>query len=270
MRLTKEQIDRYDRDGFLVFPELFAPAEVAALRGEVDRVSRLDAEGIVREGEGGRPKIMLRMHERDGPTASPEYRAFACQSRTLGVARQLLRDDALYLHHSKVNLKAAIEGSAWPWHQDFGTWHLDGIARPAMTTVMLMLDDSTEMNGCLYFLPGSHRANRQVPYWDDSTAYQLWAVGPERMCELMAKYPSPVPVTGRAGTVAILHCNLLHASGYNLSANDRRQAYLCYNQVANHPHEVENPRPDYVRSLNWNPLELMPDDAILATAREAA
>ena len=73
---------------------------------------------------------MLRMHERDGPTASPEYRAFACQSRTLGVARQLLRDDALYLHHSKVNLKAAIEGSAWPWHQDFGTWHLDGIAGP--------------------------------------------------------------------------------------------------------------------------------------------
>ena len=88
MRLTQEQIDRYDRDGFLVFPDLFSPAEVAALRAEVDRVSRIDADAIVREGEGGRPKIMLRMHERDGPTASPEYRAFACQSRTLGVARQ--------------------------------------------------------------------------------------------------------------------------------------------------------------------------------------
>ena len=270
MRLTQEQIDRYDRDGFLVFPDLFSAAEVAALRAEVGRVSRLDAEGIVREGEGGRPKIMTRMHERDGPTASPEYRAFAGQSRTLGVARQVLRDDALYLHHSKANLKVAIQGSAWPWHQDFGTWHLDGIERPAMTTVMLMLDDSTEMNGCLYFLPGSHRANRQAPYWDDSTAYKLWAVGPERLRELMAEFPPPVPVTGGAGTVAVLHCNLLHASGHNLSATDRRQAYLCYNQVANHPHEVENPRPDYVRSRNWTPLELMPDDAILAAARKAA
>ena len=105
---------------------------------------------------------------------------------------------------------------------------------------------------------------------DDSTAYKLWAVGPERMRELMAEYPPPVPVTGGAGTVAVLHCNLLHASGHNLSAADRWQAYLCYNQVANHPHEVENPRPDYVRSLNWTPLELMPEDAILAVARKAA
>ena len=63
------------------------------------------------------------------------------------------------------------------------------------------------------------------------------------MCELMAEYPPPVPVTGRAGTVVILHCNLLHASGHNLSASDRRQAYLCYNQVANHPHEVGEPAP---------------------------
>ena len=178
VRLSQERIDRYDRDGFLIFPELFSPAEVAALRSEVERVSRLDAEGIVREVDSGPPKIMLRLHETDGPTASPEYRAFACQSRTLGVARQVLRDDSLYLHHSKVNLKAAIQGSAWPWHQDFGTWHLDGIERPAMTTVMLMLNDSTEMNGCLYFLPGSHRSNRQVPYWDDTTAYKLWAVRP--------------------------------------------------------------------------------------------
>ena len=122
----------------------------------------------------------------------------------------------------------------------------------------------------LFFLPGSHRANRLVPYWDDSTAYKLWAVGPERMRELMAEYPAPVAVTGGAGTVAVLHCNLLHASGHNLSASDRWQAYLCYNQVANRPHEVENPRPDYVRSLNWTPLELMPDDAILAASRKAA
>ena len=46
-------------------------------------------------------------------------------------SRALLGEDDLYLHHSKVNAKAAIEGSVWPWHQDFGAWHLDGIQRLA-------------------------------------------------------------------------------------------------------------------------------------------
>ena len=34
------------------------------------------------------------------------------------------------------------------------------------------------MNGCLYFLPGSHRDGSTNPYFDTSTAYKLWAVQP--------------------------------------------------------------------------------------------
>ena len=44
-------------------------------------------------------------------------------------------DEELYLHHSKLNMKSAIEGSAWPWHQDFHSWHLDGIKQPDMVTL---------------------------------------------------------------------------------------------------------------------------------------
>jgi ectoine hydroxylase len=69
---------------------------------------------------------------------------------------------------------------------------------------------------------------------------------------------------------AIFHCNLMHASGHNLSATDRWQAYLCYNTCANRPRDIENPRPDYVRSVNWTPLTLAADDAIRATAAVTA
>jgi hypothetical protein len=37
MELTAAQLARYERDGFLIFPDLFAQSEVAALRGEVAR-----------------------------------------------------------------------------------------------------------------------------------------------------------------------------------------------------------------------------------------
>ncbi len=263
MELTAEQRARYEEDGFLIFPELFSPEEVAGLRGEVERVSKIESKCIVREEEGGPAKTIFRMHEDNGETASAAVRAAARSPRALGVAQQLLNDDALYLHHCKVNVKAAIQGSAWPWHQDFGSWHLDGIAEPHLTTMVVMLDEATEFNGCLYLLPGSHREGRQKPYWDESTAYSLWAVGPNNMRDMIARYPDPVPVTGLPGTAAIFHCNNFHASGHNLSAQDRCQMYFSFNRVANHPADIENPRPDYVRSQNWQPMTLEPEDGIL-------
>ncbi len=265
MELTAEQCQRYERDGYLIFPDLFSPEEVAILRGEVDRVSQIDSECIFREEAHGPAKTIFRMHEADGDTASPAFHA-ACQTpRILGTAQRVLGEESLYMHHCKVNLKAAIQGSAWPWHQDFGAWHLDGIAEPHLTTMVVLLDAATEFNGCLYLLPESHREGRHDPYFDETTAYKLWSVGPATMRDMISRHPDPVPVTGRAGTAAIFHCNNLHASGHNLSAHDRCQAYFCFNTVSNRPADVENPRPDYVRSQNWQPMKLGPDNGILQT-----
>ena len=70
-------------------------------------------------------------------------------------------------------------------------------------------------------------------------------------------------ITGKAGTTLIFDCNTLHASGHNLSAKDRWQIYLCYNLCDNRPADIESPRPDYVRSINWAPMEMLDDDVIL-------
>ncbi|MFM9942279.1 MAG: phytanoyl-CoA dioxygenase family protein [Hyphomicrobiaceae bacterium] len=270
MKLTQQQIAQYDRDGYLHFPEFFTKDEVAALRREVTRVSGIESEMVVREGTAKVPKVMFRMHETDGPTASPAFNALVRLPRTLSVAQQLLRDEKLYLHHTKVNIKAAIEGSVWPWHQDYGSWANDGIAKPDLLTMMIGLDPATEMNGCLYFLPGSHKHGRLDPYFDTSTAYKVWSVTPADMKRMIAEHGEPVAMTGKAGSLTIFHCNLMHASGHNLSANDRWQAYLCYNTVANRPHDVEKPRPDYVRSRNWAPLTTVADDAIARSAMAIA
>lgn len=266
MQLSEAQKSAYARDGFLIFPGLVSPAEVSALRNEVIRLRDVDAEGTVREGATGAPKSMFRLHEDNGAGASPVFRALSRTPRVLGTAQQLLGDSELYLHHSKVNVKAAIEGSVWPWHQDFGAWHLDGIARPDMATFMVMLDDASELSGCLYLLPGSHRWGRTEAYLDTSTAYRLWSVTPGDMKRRMAASAPPVAISGRAGTCAIFHCNLMHSSGHNLSHHDRWQAYFCFNTCANRPLEVAAPRPDYVRSTNWAPMHLVADAAVLAAA----
>ena len=270
MTLTPAQIAQYDRDGYLLFDGFFTDIEVQAMRREVARVSKIESEMVVREGTARVPKAMFRMHETDGPTASPAFQAAVRLPRTLGIAQQLLRDDELYLHHTKVNIKAAIEGSVWPWHQDYGSWMRDGIQKPDLLTMMISLDAAAEVNGCLYFLPGSHRRGRLDPYLDTSTAYKVWSVGPADMKALIAEHGEPVPIIGKPGSLVVFDCNLLHASGHNLSAQDRWQAYFCFNKVANRPVDVENPRPDYVRSRNWTPLETVPDNAITAATLATA
>jgi len=264
MQLTRAQLDQYERDGFLVLPGLFSAAEVVAMKGELARIQGIDTDHLVRE-RSGVAKTIYRVHEADGPTASPLFHAAVRAPRLLEPARQVLGDDALYIYHTKCNLKTAVDGSVWQWHQDYGSWRRDGVPEPELTTALVMLDAPTEMSGCLYFIPGSHKVGNLEPEMDDrTTLYRLWVVPKPELLAIMRRSPEPVPIMGPPGTVVLFHCNILHGSGHNLSRHDRWAVYLVYNRVANRPNEVPSPRPDYVRSTDWVPLPLGTDDILAA------
>ena len=263
MKLTTQQLADYDRDGFLVFPELFSAAEVAALQAEVVRLKEVESDCVFREGKTRTPKIVFKMDDPQWPTYAEPFEALSRVPRALHTAQQILADDALYMHHYKLNMKAAIEGTVWQWHQDYMSWQMDGIASPDMTTMLVMLEETQQISGALYFLPGSHKLGRLEPFLDESTVYKLWATPADRMKEILAEHAEPVAIVGKPGTAAIFHCNLLHASGRNLSHRDRWAVYMCYNRCANRPAEVQNPRPEYVRSTNWAPIKPLPEDAIV-------
>lgn len=266
MALTENEIVSFDQDGYVIFRNLFSEKEVDLLRREAARIADLETECVIREGQTSKPKIMLRMHDEQSPTASPAYIAASRLPRVLGSAIQVLRTKDLYIHHSKINMKSAIEGSVWPWHQDFGQWHLDGITNPDLVTFMIMLDDATEFSGCLHFQPGSHHLGRIEPQWDETTAYKFYSTPTDAVKKSFKTGRQPIAVTGRAGDAVLFHCNLLHASGQNLSAEDRRQVYFCYNKTANRPQNIEEPRPEHVRSTNWNAVPLEEDSALLVNS----
>src|SRR3954471_5034458 len=58
MELTPAQLAQYERDGFLIFPDLFTSAEIAVLRQEVARLAKLDTEEVFREHTGGVKSII--------------------------------------------------------------------------------------------------------------------------------------------------------------------------------------------------------------------
>jgi len=265
MNLTPEQLAQYDRDGFLVFPDLIDREEIAVLRREVARLSTVQSEEVVREHTGG-VRTVFRVHESDGATRSAPFRALVRTPRVLRPVRQVIGTDEVYVYHTKINTKPAIEGTVWQWHQDYGSWKRDGCPRPDMATFNVMMTDTTEMGGALYLIPGSHKLGRIEPVYDESTSYKFWAMPRQRMIDILRSSPEPVAVTGKAGTCVLFHCNTLHASGHNLSADDRWHIYISCNACANAPAFGPDSRPDWVTSRNTAPLPLEAEDGVLRAA----
>jgi ectoine hydroxylase len=246
MKLTAEQLETFARDGFLVFPNLLSAGEVATLRGELARVSTVVDERIMREKGSDAPRIIYGLPDIGGPTFSPAYYDLARDGRILQPVIDILNED-VSLYHIKCNFKEAIDGGYWQWHQDYANWKAnDAAPEPRLVTAMVMLDHATEMSGCLYFVPGSHKLGMLKSDWDDtSTSYALWTVPKDRMIAIMGELGDPVAVTGEPGGVVFFHANMIHGSGHNMSPRPRWQTYLVYNALSNVLGPVPKPRPDW-------------------------
>lgn len=269
MRLTEQQMRDFDRDGFLIFPKLLNGDELGVLRDETDRLRQIDSDLIKRERNGAL-RTIFRVHEDNGPTRSAAFRALSRTPRMLETAQQLLADSKLYVFHTKINLKPAIEGTIWAWHQDYGTWQRDGVPRAEMLTTMVMLDDADELGGALYLVPGSHK-NGTLEHAEDLGvgALNQYSVRRDQLIEAL-EAGKAVPVSGAAGTVAMFHCNVVHGSGHNMSSRDRRQLYVVYNPTANAPAESARIRGDHLSSGNQTPLAAGPEDGVLTAVRQSA
>ena len=265
MDLGAQQLSQFERDGYLIFPGLFSSAEIALLRAETARLAKIEADTVIRERTGG-VRSIFRVHEDDGATRSEAFRALVRTPRVLKPTMQALDTDGVYVYHTKINTKPAIEGTVWMWHQDYGSWMRDGCPRPDMGTFAVMLTDSSEMNGALYVIPGSHKRGRIEPYYDENTSYKFWAVPKKEIIAVLKDSPPPVSVVGPAGTAVVFHCNLLHASGHNLSAEDRWHIYISFNACANAPKITAESRGDWVVSRNTAPLPIEDDGGILKAA----
>ena len=116
MKLTPEEIARFDEQGYLFFPSRFSSDEAAVLRRAADEVYAMDREEVWRESSGV-ARTAFAAH-----TYHEAFRRLGRHPRLIEPVMQLV-DGPVYMHQYKVNAKAAFDGEIWQWHQDFGTWH---------------------------------------------------------------------------------------------------------------------------------------------------
>jgi ectoine hydroxylase len=172
VKLSSEQIAQFDEQGYLFLPEVFSGAEVRALMREVPRILGQDRPEVVREKDGKTPRTAFGVH-----TYNELFGRLARHPRLIEPVEQLL-DGPVYIHQFKINAKAAFDGDVWQWHQDYGTWQRDDDMPEARAmNIALFLDEVTEFNGPLMFIPKSHkRGVLEAGHDMTTTSYPLWTL----------------------------------------------------------------------------------------------
>ncbi|MFT7642887.1 MAG: ectoine hydroxylase [Pirellulaceae bacterium] len=251
--LTVEQVEQFQRDGYLFVENLLDAEETKLLcqAAKLDSTTQ-DAAMGVKDTSGRRTNLSLWNHAGDDI-----YGVIARSERVVYSMQQLL-DDEVYHYHSKLSAKEPKVGGAWEWHQDYGYWYENGCLFPDMASVFIAVDDCTKENGCLQVLRGSHLLGRVAhgPFGEQTGA------DPERVAEAR-KRMELVYCEMAAGTGLYFHSNLLHASDANLSDSDRWGLLCCYNTKHNDPY-IDSHHPRYT------PLDVLPDSAIKEVGAKAA
>ena len=263
MQLTTDQLEQFDREGYLFLPDVFTETESALLNREAQRVFAMDRKEVVREKDGKTARTAFAaQHYNEG------FRRLGRHPRLLEPVKQILDGD-VYMHQYKVNAKAAFNGDVWQWHQDYGTWSRDDLMPEARAmNIALFLEDVTEFNGALMFIPRSHKGGVSDAGHDvQTTSYPLWTIDDETVTRLVDEGGIVSP-KGRAGSVIMFHSNLVHGSPSNMSPYDRTIVYLSLCHVNNHIRQYK--RPEWVAERDFTPLESLPDDCLLTMENAAA
>ena len=215
---------RWSTDGFIPAVNVLAPDEVTRARAEFDAL----------EARIGREAVEVGFLDRHFDVEF--IWRLATHPRVLDAVEALMGPDLLLLASGFfTKYPVADRGERFvAWHQDVTYWGLE----PALAaTAWLAIDDVDEDNGCMRFIPGSHRVGL-LAHATSSRAGNLLSINQEVPADLVDETRA-VSVPLRAGQASLHHGLLLHASFENHSS--RRRCGLALRYV---PPEVQQVVPN--------------------------
>ena len=171
---SEDSIQAFQRDGFVVVEDLVDPDELERYGRAVDLAVQ------TRMREDHRVLEQKTRYEQSFQQCinlwedSLEVRQLTFDARLGEMAAQLLGADAVRIWHDQ-----ALYKDPWAnptsWHQDNTKWSFS--AEHAIT-IWVALDEVDARNGCMFFLPGTHR---RVGEGEDCTA-RLSVYNPDHLC----------------------------------------------------------------------------------------
>ena len=250
-QINDAQQAQFEADGYLIVPGLLDSTETELLFNVAKGDEQMTAGNLHGKDKAGN-SIGLTLH--NDLHENDIYSAICRSERVVNTMETLLGGEVYHYHH-KMTMKAPFVGGAWEWHQDYGYWYNNGCLYPYMGSVMIAVDRSTQENGCLQVIKGSHLCGRIE---HGVVATQTGA--DEARVEEILKRLELVYCELEPGDGVFFHCNTLHRSDMNRSPNPRWTFLCCYNAKRNDPYKVHG-------HPNYSYLDKYTDDKIAEVGR---
>jgi ectoine hydroxylase-related dioxygenase (phytanoyl-CoA dioxygenase family) len=223
-RLSSQQLRFFQVNGYVTGIHVLDDDQIAVLREELAELFQADHPGHelwyeYHTNESTDPDQVL-FHALGAWRIKPAFHDILWHPAFTVPASQLL-GGAVRFWHDQLFCKPAHHGGVVAWHQDYSYWTR---TKPMEhLTCWIALDDSTADNGCVHYVPGSHR-------WDllpiTGLAGDMDAIREVLTDEQWVEFQRPVAIELKAGECSFHHPLMVHGSYANLTERPRRATVI--------------------------------------------
>ncbi|KAM9326563.1 phytanoyl-CoA dioxygenase domain-containing protein 1 [Gastrophryne carolinensis] len=254
--VTVQQVKKFHEDGYLVLERLFSPEECESMKEEIRRIlqemdvpphlrtefstqhdDQLKAQGsadyfltsgdkirfffekgvfsdkgeFLVEREKSVNKVGHALHAQ-----VPLFKNMTHSPKIQEVAHRLGLTKPVIVQSMYIFKQPNIGGEVTP-HQDATFLHTEPLGR--IIGFWIAIEEATEQNGCLWFIPGSHKAgiSRQMVRTPPGSIPCTTFIGEEPGYSDDRFVPAPVP----KGSLVLIHGEVVHKSELNSSSKSR-------------------------------------------------
>jgi ectoine hydroxylase-related dioxygenase (phytanoyl-CoA dioxygenase family) len=222
-RLTNDQVEFFHANGYLAGIRALSDEQIATLRHELTELIDPSHPGHnlfyeFHSNESTNPDSVL-FHALGAWRISPAFHDLLWNPAVLMAAAQLLGGPVRFWH-DQLFVKPPQHGGVVAWHQDYSYWTR---TQPmAHLSCWIGLDDSRRENGCVHYVPGSHRWSLLPITGLANDMNAIRSVLSEEQDEQF----KPVAIELKAGECSFHHPLMVHGSFENRSDRPRRGAVI--------------------------------------------
>jgi ectoine hydroxylase-related dioxygenase (phytanoyl-CoA dioxygenase family) len=220
-RISEEKVRFFKEHGYVSGIPMLDEQQVDRIREELSLIADPSHPGNslfyeFHSNESTDPNTIL-FHALGAWRITPGLHDVLWNPRFLMAASQLMNNSSVRFWHDQIFWKPPKQGGVVAWHQDYSYWTR---TKPiAHLTCWCGLDDSTRENGCLQYIPGSHKWGL-LP--KPVIAGELQGIKDFLTEEQKAQFDKPDFAEVKAGEAIFHHSLTLHGSGANKSSKPRR------------------------------------------------